>query len=430
MILEFFTELVSLFMEMSPYLLLGLVFAGVLHLYFTREWVVRQVGRSNLPSVTRAVLFGIPMPLCSCGVVPTALYLSQNGASSAAVVAFLISTPQTGVDSILATFGMMGGLFAVFRPLAAFFMGIAGGWLAMLFRDASPDLNPAACCDRCEEDSPNAQSRRHKGIRRLGANLREIYDYAFVRFLDDISLQFLAGLGIAALIACLIPEDFFAGMPLLSRGIPGMLFMILAGIPLYVCATASIPIAVTLMAKGVSPGVAFVFLSTGPATNLVSIAMLYRVLGKKTTALYVGVIAVFSIVFGVLLDALFAFFEIAPAEWIRQMRHEPLVPAGLQAFFAVLFVLALSASFWRKIRARLGRSSPRGEPGAGRRREFAVRGMTCHACAENVHQAVSNLPGVENASVDLDRKRLVLEGTFDDDNVKNAVRDSGYSLAS
>jgi uncharacterized membrane protein YraQ (UPF0718 family) len=245
-----------------------------------------------LGSVIKSALLGVPLPLCSCGVVPTASYLKKYGASKPAVMSFLIATPQTGVDSLAATWGMLGPLFAIFRAFTALITGIAGGILSFTF-DRSDSKKPDEKELTADHDSPE------------GGKFRQFLDFAYRESVDDIAVNFVIGLALAALISLLIPDNFFEGT-LLGGGFLSMLLMVVIGIPMYVCSTSSIPIAVALIAKGFSPGAAYVFLVAGPATNAATLAILSRVLGKKQTVFYVGTIIAGSLVFGLLMNGVTA----------------------------------------------------------------------------------------------------------------------------
>ncbi|MDA3900421.1 MAG: SO_0444 family Cu/Zn efflux transporter [Spirochaetes bacterium] len=295
MIMEFLKHALGFMLDISPYMVLGLIFVGLLHVFVSKEYVARHIGHPGVFSAIKATLLGVPLPLCSCGVIPTAVYFTRSGASKGAVIAFLISTPQTGVDSIIATYGMLGPVFAVFRPLAAFVSGIFGGIIAsfgdkekLVTVQKMDSLDIACTSDTCDTVAPNSK-------------VRQFYNYAFVEFLDDIVLQFILGVIIAALISYFIPGDFFLRYGL-ATGISGMVMMIIIGIPMYVCATASIPIALALISKGVSPGAVFVFLAVGPMTNAASLTVLYRVLKTRMMAIYLGSGVLFAVIFGYLLD--------------------------------------------------------------------------------------------------------------------------------
>ncbi|MDE5959958.1 MAG: permease, partial [Muribaculaceae bacterium] len=125
MITEFLATFWAMLCEMAPYLLLGFLFAGMLHAFLPASFYNRHLGRPGFWSVAKAAMFGVPLPLCSCGVIPTAMSMRRQGASRAATVSFLISTPQTGVDSILATGSLLGWPLALIRPIAAFATALA-----------------------------------------------------------------------------------------------------------------------------------------------------------------------------------------------------------------------------------------------------------------------------------------------------------------
>ncbi|MBN1269965.1 MAG: SO_0444 family Cu/Zn efflux transporter [Kiritimatiellae bacterium] len=280
--------------EMAPYLLFGFFVAGLLSIFISAQTVERHLGGKGAGPVLKASFWGVPMPLCSCSVIPVATSLRKHGASKGATTAFLLSTPQTGVDSIFVTYSLLGPVFAIFRPLVAFVTGLFGGYLVEAFGNgdvARGDGRVEPCEDECCHPTSKA-SRFVRGLR-----------YGFVTLPRDIGKELIIGLAIAGLITALVPADLFAD--LLRPGLVQMLVMMALGIPIYVCATASVPIAAALIAKGVSPGAAFVFLMTGPATNAATILTLRKLLGWKSAAIYLGTIAVAALGGGVLLDWLF-----------------------------------------------------------------------------------------------------------------------------
>jgi uncharacterized protein len=233
------------------------------------------------------------LPLCSCSVIPVSMSLYSHGASRAATVSFLLSTPQTGVDSILVTLGLLGPVFAVLRPITAFVTGVVGGFLTDLWdhRPQPTDQDVKMGC-HCHTEDKASQGPRSRWIAAL--------HHGFVTLPRDIGRPLLIGLAVAALIAGLIPDDFFAES--LGTGIGAMLVMMALGIPLYVCATASVPIAAAMILKGLTPGAALVFLMTGPATNAASLATIWKTLGTRTALAYLVAVAVCSLASGILLD--------------------------------------------------------------------------------------------------------------------------------
>ena len=231
----------NLINEMSPYLLLGFGFAGILHAFVPSRIYRRYLGKADFRSVLWAALIGVPLPLCSCGVIPTAMSLRKEGASRGATTSFLISTPQTGLDSILATVALLGIPFAIMRPLAALVTGILGGLLVNGLTKREPDEN--ICSNQCASEEASSIG--------FGARLLEALRYGFVDMIQDIGRWLIIGLVIAGLITIFVPDDFFlkyAGTPLASMAV-----VLAISIPMYVCATGSIPIAAALMLKGITP---------------------------------------------------------------------------------------------------------------------------------------------------------------------------------
>jgi hypothetical protein len=275
--------------QMSPYLLFGFAVAGMLKVLIPTSFVQKHLGGKGFWPIFKSSLFGVPLPLCSCGVIPVAMSLRKRGASKGATIAFLLSTPQTGVDSIFVTWAMLGPVFMIARPLIALITGVVGGVAVDLF-DHKPSAAPAL-----EEDEESASN---KNIFKIG------FRHAFLVLPRDIGVAMLIGLAIAAIISVAVPDDFFANK--IGTGIGAMIVMMLIGIPLYVCATASVPIAAALIAKGLTPGAALVFLMTGPATNAASLAIIWKIMGNRTAIIYLLTVAVCALTFGLLLDAMFS----------------------------------------------------------------------------------------------------------------------------
>jgi uncharacterized membrane protein YraQ (UPF0718 family) len=236
-IYRYLEELVSLVNEMGPWLLLGFFIAGLLHVFFPGGKINHLLGKSNMKSVLRAALIGIPLPLCSCGVIPTGISIHKNGASKGAAISFLISTPQTGVDSIMVTYSLLGLPFAIVRPVVALMTGVIGGFFTNNLENKT-SVAPAPVVTTSENT-------------KFKNPVLEIFRYAFVDFLQDIAKWLVIGLLLAALIAVVVPDDFFASY--IHNDFMGMLIILLASIPVYVCATSSVPIAAVLMLIGISP---------------------------------------------------------------------------------------------------------------------------------------------------------------------------------
>ena len=275
--------------EMSPYLLFGFLVAGILSVLVSQRVVERHLGGKGIWPLVKASLFGVPLPLCSCGVIPVSMSLHKHGASKGSAISFLLSTPQTGADSILVTLSLLGPLFAVFRPLAAFVTGIIGGTLINVFdkEQENKGQKPQECTEQSCCGSQNKKILR--GLK-----------YGFVTLPRDIGKALMVGLIIAAVISALVPEGYFADK--LGPGILQMVVMMFLGIPVYVCATASVPIAATLISIGLTPGAAIVFLMTGPATNAASFVTIWKTLGSKTAITYLFTVAGCALLSGILLN--------------------------------------------------------------------------------------------------------------------------------
>lgn len=314
--------------EMSPYLLFGFFVAGILSILITPATVEKHLGGKGIWPVIKASLLGVPLPLCSCGVIPVAASLRRHGSSKGATAAFLISTPQTGVDSIAVTYGMLGPVMAVFRPLAAFVSGLIGGWLIDKLETKQSALETNGnCTDECCTPGP----KRNTFLR--------IFNYSFVTLPRDIAKPLMVGLFIAGIISAVIPEGFFAEK--LHSELAQMLIMIAIGIPLYVCATASVPIAAAMVMKGISPGAALVFLMAGPATNAATIAVIWKTLGKRSAVIYLAVVAGTALISGLLLNSFFA-TEILSHEHTSHT----MLPQWLHSASAVAVLIMLAATFF------------------------------------------------------------------------------------
>jgi uncharacterized protein len=419
---RFLHETVWLFGQMAPYITLGFVFAGILHAFVPRRVVTRQLGRESVGAAIKASLLGVPLPLCSCGVVPTGIGLRKRGASRAAVVSFLISTPQTGLDSIFATYAFFGWVFAIFRPVAAFVSGIVGGVATLLLKpNAADDALWEKYHVRAEDALEEQSATPHAFLGRLYSGLR----YAFVDLLGDIALWLVIGLLLAAVISMAIPDDFFADT--LPGGLVQMLVMMAIGIPLYVCSTASIPIAAVLMSKGISMGAAFVFLMTGPATNAATMLIIGRVLGWRVLAMYLGSIAVLALGFGLGLDLFWS--GSAPAMMEHMMHHQHELPAfwvWSTGLLLGLFVLRHFVSVWQ-----LKLSGRRIMADAGKGQDLIVEGMNCSHCVRTVTESLKRVPGVEAVAVTLENGRAHVEGEhLDPAALKKAVEGVGYKVKS
>ncbi|MBK6765572.1 MAG: permease [bacterium] len=355
------------------------------------------------------------MPLCSCGVIPTGVGLRKRGASRAATVSFLISTPQTGVDSILVTYGFFGWTLAIFRPIAAFISGVLGGVAVMLVKPGAREEEWMKHHQHSEDALAAADERRS-----FADKLRDGYHFAFKDLLGDIAFWLVIGILVAGLISAVVPDDFFAGK--LGHGIGAMLVMMAFGLPLYVCSTASVPIAAVLMTKGVSAGAAFVFLMTGPATNAATMLVIARALGGKVLGIYLTAIAGFALLFGLGLDYILA--KSALTVTLPEHLHEhgptwwPLAAAAGLGYFLLRY-------FFAKLYRRFGAAPV----AMNNEHQLLIDGMNCSHCVKNVQDSLEKVSGVTACEVNLEKGTAVVQA----ENVERAtlaaaVEGAGYKV--
>jgi uncharacterized membrane protein YraQ (UPF0718 family)/copper chaperone CopZ len=402
---SYFIELFELTNEMAPYLLLGFLFAGILHVFIRQNRIVRYMGKRNFKASLNSALIGIPLPLCSCGVIPTGISLYKNGASKGSSVSFLVSTPQTGVDSVLVTWSLLGLPFALIRPVIALLTGVFGGALTNIFTKKEEQERPHVIIQTKEK----------------GSKLMRMLKYAFVDFLQDISKWLIIGLVLAAFMAVLIPDGFFTQYldnPLLS-----MLIVLLASVPLYVCATGSVPIAAVLLMKGLSPGAALVFLMAGPATNAATMTVIGNSMGRKTLISYMASIIGGAVIFGLMIDYLFpeGFFITSALAGGHMHEHE-ILPTWLKIGSTVALVLLIINGYLRKYFFK-----PSKTPVSVKTNIIEVSGMTCNHCKNSVESNLQKIEGIESVTADITKEQVEINGeNIDFDKIKETINALGY----
>lgn len=452
---KFVWQFVTLFSEMAPFLLLGFLLAGILHVWVPNHLYVPKISKTNFKSVLWSALFGIPLPICSCGVIPTSIALRKEGASKGASVSFLISTPATGVDSILATYSLLGGPFAILRPVAAFVTAMLGGLFTNVVTKNEPETGVAVVgethephhehehcdCDgdhcSCGQDHDEDHSEKS-----FVQKVRETLEYGFVNMIGDVSKWLIIGLLLGALIAAFVPDDFFLFLheyPLLC-----MVVVLVLAMPMYTCATGSIPLALALVEKGITPGAALVLLMAGPATSIASMLVVGKAFGKRTLAAYLTSIALGALFFGFIIDTFFMDTFLAsmlPHASAECHGHGALgvldyICAGL---FALLIVYAKFAH-----KGCGGHDEHHHHEGEchcnGHHHEheepvvvtYRVLGMSCSHCKACVEKATLRLDGVLSAEADVANKELRMQWHGDDDvdetALKNAVEEAGFEF--
>lgn len=285
---------ISLFVESAPYLLLGMLIAGVIHHLIPRQTIERLLGKDS--SVVTAAVIGAPLPLCSCSVIPVAMGIRRSGASKSSTASFLVATPETGVDSIGITYALMGSVMAIARPIAAVSSAIiTGAAIALFGRETSvvrENTEVKSCCHKAKSATPATKTAWQR--------LVVVVSYGFDQLLADFMKWLMLGLFFAALIVTYVPNDWMAEY---GSGPMAMVLMVLVSIPMYICATASTPIAVGLIMAGISPGAALVFMLTGPATNIATLMIIKNELGLKELMIYLVALIGSALVAGMALDA-------------------------------------------------------------------------------------------------------------------------------
>jgi len=396
--------LLNVVCEMAPYLLLGFLIAGILHVFVPQGFYRKYLSKDNKWAVLWAALLGIPLPLCSCGVIPTAIGLRNEKASKGAVASFLIATPQTGIDSILATFSLMGLGFAIIRPAAALITGVCGGFLVnRLVPEDDAAITPASSCSV-----------------ETGSKIWRVLKYAYYKMIQDIGGRLVIGLVVAALIQVAVPNEFFlhfGSQPLLQ-----MLVILVVAVPMYICSTGSIPVAAALIMKGLSPGAALVMLMAGPAVNLASILVVRKALGRRFTWIYLLVIVCFAILFGLLVNAIG--FDVKPMTAADPCCLDNAnLPSTFKLICASVLTLLILFALTMKLFERFTHKAADPDTAV-----YIVEGMHCSHCEAAVCRAVKEVPGVESAGASASRNTLTIKGSATEDAIRAAVEKTGYTF--
>lgn len=396
--------------EMSPYLLFGFFVAGILSIFISPELIQKHLGKSGFKDVFKASLFGVPLPLCSCGVIPLGASLRRTGASKGATISFLISTPQTGIDSILVTYGLLGPVFAIVRPVVAFLSGLlAGTFVNVLIKET----------DLLKQAEP-VKSMHKEGLNNIKKNkLVQALQYGFITIPKDIGKALIVGLLLAGIIAVIIPEDFFSGI--FGSGILAMIVIMLLSLPVYICSTSSVPIAAALILKGLSPGAALVLLIAGPAANAATISTVWKIMGKRVTFIYLSVMAFTAVGSGMLLDFiqadLFKNYHISHAGWM--------MPEIINNISAVILLGLLFYSFYepknnyKKIAKHEINTTIK----------LTIDGMSCHSCVDSVRKALLDVDGVVTVNVTLKPGEATVDGkNISISNLSAVIETAGYTV--
>ena len=390
--------------EMAPYLLLGFGIAGLLSVLVSQDQIQNKIGPNNFSSCLKAVLYGIPLPLCSCGVIPVATSLKKHGASKGSVISFLTTTPQTGVDSIMVTYGMLGLPILILKLFIALVSGLFAGILTNFYDKKNQDEKDPPCYDECCNNDE-------------GGLLKRGFIYGFRTLPKDIVEPLLVGLVLAGIIG-LLAQDNFANIQdtIMSwHPILKILIIMIISIPLYVCATASIPLAVMIAAALESPGVAIALLIAGPATNLSTITTSMKIIGKKSTMIYVGTVFIFAFFSGIIADNIQIFRGSIPDHLDVHGGHESFF--SYLCIFILLIVLFLAIT--NKKNLSITAESIR----------IKIKGMTCSHCESNVVKGLMSLEGSISAEANHETGEVILNSSqYNSIKVKEMIESFNYEV--
>lgn len=388
----------NIWLELAPWLLLGAIAGGLLHALLPTGWLQKHL--SGRMGVLKSVFLGVPLPLCSCGVIPVGLGLRKNGASNGASVGFLISTPQTGVDSILVSASFLGWPFAILKVAVAFVTGLVGGVAADFV--SPPSRKEATAATTVEANSTG--------------RFRAVVSHA-VELIESIWGWLVIGVIVSAVITWLVPANSLSDIPALS-GVAALLITLVISLPLYVCATASVPIAAALVASGLPPGAALVFLMAGPATNVATLGAVYRALGGRTLAVYLLTIVGGSLVAGLAFNRLIDPSVVAVhshehgATWWRIA--SAVILAAMIAWFAVR-----DAKHWLSRRSRPASV-------AGDSQTISVAGMTCDGCAAKLERILEAHQQIQRADVSFAEGQATVSGSATHETLRGLIKQAGF----
>jgi len=397
LIQKIINETIFLFFEISPYLILGFLFAGIIHILIGESYIKKHFAKSGIVSTVKAAILGIPLPICSCGVIPLAESLRKEGASKSSVMSFLVSTPSSGVDSIFATYALMGPIFAVFRPIASLFSGIVVG-IATSFQDK----------EETSIEFAKDRVKRKKGI-------KDIFIYGFEVIPSEIAQWLLIGVVVGGVISAIIPANFSTDY--LSTPFFHYFAILIISIPLYVCATGSIPIAASLLMKGILPGAVLVFLIAGPATNTVTLSFVYKKLGKKIAAIYLISIIATSVLLGIVFDLFIGEFNFS-GSILRSHSERSL--GAIQLISGVLLIIIFLNGKFNII------SGITEQTGVGMEK-IKVKDISCNHCKMTLTKMLKGVEGIGNMTVLIDEKEVRFDGDVNLEIVKAKIKEAGFN---
>ncbi len=425
--------------EMAPYLLLGFFFAGLLSVMVSPRWVERHLGGNRIAQVFKASLFGVPLPLCSCGVLPVAASLRRNGAGKGATTAFLLSTPQTGVDSIAVTWALLGPFLAVFRPIAALVTGVLGGYFVQVFDkdDAIVTEEPlvqscSSAGKACSTPGDTADDGCCSGeASSSSGRWRQALVYGFATLPRDIGKALFVGIIISGALTALIEPNLLREY--LGGGFLPMFAAMLIGVPLYVCATASTPIALGLIHAGLSPGAALVFLISGPATNAAALTTLWKILGRRTAVIYLITVVICALGAGLLVDLAMssgvAEVSVSAMDDAGHVHGESSIRSMIENVSAIVLLGVLAFALWPRTAEVQSSQELAGASGTSEHLELIISGMRCNGCVTSLTRALNECGGVQTINIDLAGKSVIIVGQgLKNRQIADAVASLGFKI--
>lgn len=420
-LLKFITNFWNTLGEMSPYLLFGFIVAGILSIIISAEWIEKHLGRSDYKSVFKASLFGVPLPLCSCSVIPVAMSMNKHGASRGATTAFLLSTPQTGIDSIMVTYGLLGPVFGIVRPIVALITGVLGGIAVNLFKitgKISDSKSPS------HEHGDHSHNDSCASGNTASSKLKSAAKHGFITLPQDINYALVAGVIISALISTLVPENFFKEK--IDSTAVEMLIMLAVSIPLYVCSTGSVAIAYSFIHLGFSPGAVLVFLIAGPATNAATITTIWKILGPKNTIIYLMSVLVSSFGAGILLNKINILLE-SNIEHIHNHAESSFLTnpyfTGISSVI-LLFILFVLPIIYKRFSNEKDTCCDLSE-------NFVLKidNLSCSHCVNSIKKEIEGKLGVVSIDADLSKKTVTFYGKeFNKKQIFDEIKALGYSI--
>ncbi len=408
---------------MAPYLLFGFLVAGILSQLIPTSWVQRHLAGKGYSPIIKSAMIGVPLPLCSCGVIPVMASLRKQGANIPAMLSFILSTPQTGVDSILATYALLGLPMAIYRPFIALITALLGG--SIYYWTSKKDI-----------EKETDELEKSNGINNKDTNIKyeintihiisESIHYGFITLPREISRTLIFGIVIASIITTFIPPGIITNF--MNVGVLQIFMAILVGIPIYVCATASIPVALSLIYLGASPGSALAFLIAGPATNIATISVVKQFLGKKAVIIYILTMVFSALFFGITFDYLvniYPFFNISHIAHIQHSHeafYNPIKVLSLLLFALILVLGLFNIDPWMYIKKRTKKSSQ-----TDSYMKIKINGMTCNHCAQKITTLIKNISNVVDINVSLEDKTAIIYGNPSLEEINRVLNTEGYS---